>query len=188
MPGQTEEGASTVHLSFTTITRTMVEENTYSMAQEEDPRTLDDLGGDGFDDEERRRLEMVGVRTVGQFKRMTHGTDPRQMEAFLGIPVNKLQAALERSAKPAVAGHEVVQGPRGRAMLLIRGANLMKGDSPMVTIQGEPVEVVESSPRALLVRPLSHHREGQFEIDVNGERASGFFEMPRARSQEVDEP
>jgi hypothetical protein len=181
--GPNEEGASTVHLSFTTITRSMVEENTYSITQEEDPRMLDDLGGDSFDDEERRRLEMVGVRTVGQFKRMTHGTDPRQMEAFLGIPVNKLQAALERSAKPSVSGHDVVKGPRGRAMLLIRGANLMKGDTPIVTIHGEPVEVVESSPRALLVRPLSHHVDGQFEIDVDGERTSGFFEMPSNRRE-----
>ncbi|MCA9700198.1 MAG: hypothetical protein KC431_21920 [Myxococcales bacterium] len=187
--GPNEQGASTVHLSFTTITRSMVEENTYSLAQEEDPRGLDDLGGEGFDDDERRRLEMVGVRTVGQFKRMTHGADPRQMEAFLGIPVNKLQAALERSARPAISGQEVVKGPRGRAMLLIRGANLMKGDAPRVTIQGEPVEVVEAAPNRLLVRPLSHHREGQYEVEVGDERTSGFFELPLARVQiEEDGP
>lgn len=182
--GPNETGAATVHLAFTTITRSMVEENTYSVAMEEDPRTLADLGGDGFDDDERRRLELVGVRNVGQFRRMTQGTDPKQMEAFLGIPVDKLRAALERSSRPSVSGHDVVKGARGRSMLLIRGANLMKGEVPSVKILGEPVEVVDASPTALLVRPLSHHREGQFEVEVDGERAQGFFELPRERNPE----
>jgi hypothetical protein len=72
-------------------------------------------------------------------------------------------------------------------MLLIRGANLMNGEAPRVTIQGEPVEVVEASPSRLLVRPLAHHREGQFEIQVGDERTSGFFEMPLARIQIEEE-
>lgn len=181
--GPNETGASTVHLSFTTITRSMVEENTYALAMDEDPRALDELGGQKFDDEERRRLELVGVRTVGQFRRLTEGTNPKQMEAYLGIPVNKLQAALERSARPAISSQEVVRDPRGRSMLLIRGANLMGAEKPSVRMVGDPVEVVDASPHALLVRPLSHHAEGHFEVDVEGESVQGFFELPGSRAR-----
>lgn len=176
-----EEGASTVHLSFTTITRAMVEENTMSLALEEDPRALSEIGGpQAFDDEDRRRLEMVGVRTVGQFRRLSQGADPRQMEAFIGIPVNRLRAALQRSALPAVLGQEIVSQPGRRNLLRIRGANLMKDDPPRVEIAGDAVEVLEASPLELLVRPLSTHREGQFRVHVDDDSATGFFEMPEA--------
>ena len=61
-----EAGASNVHLSLATVTRAMVEENTISFAQDEDPRSLQELGGpDMLGDEDRHQLELVGVRTVG---------------------------------------------------------------------------------------------------------------------------
>lgn len=187
-----EEGASSVHLAFTTVTRAMVEENTISIAQEEDPRSLNELGGpDVLDAEDQRRLELAGVRTVGQFRRMSEGTDPRQVEAFIGVPVNRLRAALERSARPAVLSHEVIAGPNRRKLLRIRGANLMKDGQARVRIAGDPVEVLESSPSQLLVRPLSVHREGQFEVQVGDETATGFFEMPpeeQAAETPDDEP
>ncbi len=170
-----EQGASTVHLAFTSITRAMVEENTFSLALDEDTRTLRDLGGkELLDDEERRKLDMLGVRTVGQFKRL----DPAQTEAIVGIPVNRLRAALEKSARPAVTGNRVERRP-GRHLLRIQGANLMKDEPPKVRLSGDPVEVLEASATELLVRPLSVHREGQFEIEVEeGEVATGFYELP----------
>ena len=54
--GPNEEGASTVHLNFTTITKEMVEENTFSLGMDEDPRGLQDLPGEqGFSEQDRRR-------------------------------------------------------------------------------------------------------------------------------------
>ena len=170
-----EEAASTVRLSFTSITKSMVEENTVSMSAEEDPRALESLGGaDALREEDRERLERVGVRTVGQFQRLSSGADPKSVETYLGIPVMRLQAALARAAKPAITGNEMIKGPR--RLLKVRGVNLTDGSVPEVRLSGEPVEVIESSPGELLVRPLSHHLEGPIEVFVTGERALGFYE------------
>ena len=184
-----EEGASTVQLTLTTITRSMVEENTLALSPDEDPRALTELSGpQAFDEIDRRRLELVGVRTVGQFRKLSGDTDPKQMEALLGIPVNRLRAAMERSARPVVLGHEVVPGPNRRRLLRIRGANLMKGEPPEVRIAGQPVEVLEASPSEVLVRPLSTQREGQFEVRVADDAATGFFKLPDEPGTDSPDP
>jgi hypothetical protein len=178
--GPNEEGASKVHLAFTTITRSMVEENTISVALDEDPRRLDELGGKELDDEDRHRLEMVGVRTVGQLKRLSRATTPKSVETFVGIPVMRLRAALEQAARPNLTGAEPVA--RGdRRLLRLRGVNLASEGQPQVTLSGEPVEVIEASDEEILVRPMSHHREGQVEVRVAGASALGFYELPEAR-------
>jgi hypothetical protein len=174
-----EDGASTVHLSFTTITRSMVEENTVALTLDEDPRSLRDLGGGQvLDDDDRRRLELVGVRTVGQFRRLSAGADPRQVEAYLGIPVNRLRAALERSAQPAVLGHEVISRRDRDHLLRIQGANLDRNGPPAVRVDGRPAEVLEASATELLVRPLAMARRGHFEVACGDDVATGFFELP----------
>jgi hypothetical protein len=180
--GPNEEGASTVHLAFTTITRSMVEENTISLALDEDPRRLDELAGKQFNDEDRHRLEMVGVRTVGQLKRLSQGTDPKSVETFAGIPVMRLRAALEQAARPNLTGVEAVA--RGdRKLLKIRGVNLSADQPPEVMLSGEPVEVLEASDQELLVRPMSHHQEGQVEVRIGTASALGFYELPGAATR-----
>lgn len=176
-----EQGASTVHLSFTTITRAMVEENTLSLALDEDPRGLDELKGQqSLDAGDRHRLEMLGVRTVGQLKRLSAETSPKSVETFIGIPIMRLQAALQQASKPAVIGTDVV--PHGnRRLLRIHGANLSAEGMPEVLLSGEPVEVLEASDNHLLVRPMSHHQEGQLEVRLGDARATGFYEMPEAQ-------
>jgi len=173
-----EDGASTLHLSFTTITRAMVEENTVAFSLEDDPRALTDLAGhQDLHDDDRRKLELVGVRTVGQLKRMTEGTDAKQMGALLDIPVNRMQQLLLQSSRPVVVASEPVRQPQGRDLLRIRGANLTDGQPPRVFISGDRVEVLESRPNELLVRPLSHHQEGELEVHVGERRAEGFYEL-----------
>ena len=172
-----EEGASTVHLSFTTITRAMAEENSLSLGLDEDPRSLSEITDGTLGEEEKRQLEMVGVRTVGQFKKLSQNTDPKQVEAYLGIPVNRLRMALERSARPAVIAQEAIKGPDDRPLLRIRGANLGKSQKPRVLLSGEAVEVLEASDTELLVRPMQHHREGPMTVDVDGQQAEGFYHL-----------
>src|SRR5262245_6232536 len=171
-----EEAASTVRLTFTSITKSMVEENTVSLSTEEDPRALASLGGgEVLRPEDREKLDLVGVRTVGQLRRLSSGADPKSVETYLGIPVMRLQAALQQASKPAITGNEIIrQGPR--RLLKVRGVNLSDGETPEVRLSGEPVEVLESSPGELLVRPLAHHLEGQIEVFVTGERATGFYD------------
>lgn len=176
--GPNEEGASTVHLNFTTITKEMVEENTFAMGMDEDPRGLQDLPGeDAFSDQDRRRLEMIGVRTVGQLKRLSAETDPRSVETYAGIPMLRLQAALQQASRPAVSATRP-EKRGGRNLLRIHGANLSTDGIPQVLLSGEPVEVLEATPNSLLVRPMSHHREGQIEVSVGGARAMGFYDLP----------
>lgn len=177
--GPNEQGASTVHLDFTTITREMVEENTLALGMDEDPRGLRDLtGGAGFNEQDRHRLEMIGVRTVGQLKRLSQETDPKSVETFAGIPVMRLQAALRQASRPALTGTEVVWRD-GRQLLRVRGANLAAEGETEVRLAGEPVEVIEATPTSLLVRPLSSHHEGPIEVHVDGTRALGSFDLPR---------
>ncbi|MEQ1568419.1 MAG: IPT/TIG domain-containing protein [Myxococcota bacterium] len=180
--GPNEEGASTVRLGFTTITRAMAEENSVSLSAEEDPRALSDLrGGGGLEDEDRRRLELAGVRTVGQFKRLNEGTDPKSMESYLGIPVMRLQSALQRASRPTVTGTAPVQRGDGRSLLRIRGANLGEGPPVEVRLSGEPVEVLQASAHEIVVRPRAHHADGPVEVVLgSGETATGFYEITAA--------
>ncbi len=172
--GPNETGASLVKLSFTSITREMVEENTIAFQSDDDPRGLGELGG-SLSPEQRRQLDLAGVRTVGQLKRLSSGASPVEVEAYLGIPVMRLQAALRSAAQPAVLAHEVIEEPDGRTLLRIQGVNLAGKERPEVRLRGEPVEVVEAHPNELLVRPLSHHREGQIEVRIGSAMATGFF-------------
>jgi hypothetical protein len=177
--GANEEGASTVHLMFTTITRAMVEENTFSLSLDEDPRGLDELSGRQLNDTDKHRLEMVGVRTVGDLKRLSAATNPKSFETYIGIPIMKLQAALHQASRPTLTSTEPVQ--RGsRSLLRIRGVNLSADEQPEVFMSGEPVEVLEASDGELLVRPMSHHREGTLEVRVGADSATGFYELPAA--------
>jgi hypothetical protein len=176
--GPNEEGASTVHLNFTTITREMVEENTFSLGMDEDPRGLQDLAGEhGFSEQDRRRLEMIGVRTVGQLRRLSSETDSKTLETFAGVPMMRLQAALLQASRPTVTAVEPVR-QNGRQLLRVRGANLDADEGVEVRLSGEPVEVLQSSPGSLLVRPMAHHREGRVEVSVGGALATGFYDLP----------
>ena len=180
--GPNETGASTVNLEFTTITRPMIEENTYAMQDDSDARPLDTLGAASeLSDDDKLRLRRLGVRTVGQFRRLSpQGTSPGGLAAIgdmVNIPVGKLEAALRASARPSITSHEVVRRP-DETLLRVRGANLSDGIDTEVRLGGDPVEVLEARPHELLVRPLEHHRSGQIEVVVNGERATGFFRLP----------
>lgn len=178
--GPNEQGASTLHCTFTTITKSMVEENTLSLTADEDPRNLDEMGAaQDIDPAARRRLEWAGVRTVGQLKKLSQEADPKSVQAFLGIPVLQLQSLLQQASQPHVSSQEVVGNAMGVPCVRIRGANLAEGASrPEVLFSGEPVEVLEATPSQILVRPMSHHREGQIEVLVGGRRATGFYRLP----------
>lgn len=181
--GPNETGASTVNLEFTTITRPMIEENTYSALDDSDARPLDAIGPAAeLSDDERGRLRRLGVRTVGQFRRLSPEGNAglAAVGDMAGIPISKLEAALRASARPSVTGHEVVRRS-DETLLRVHGANLSDGINTEVRLSGEPVEVVEARPSAVLVRPLEHHRNGQIEIMVGGERATGFFRLPASR-------
>jgi hypothetical protein len=172
-----EDGASTVHLTLTTITRPMVEENAVAFHEDDDPRPIDDLVPmTNLGEDEQKRLDWMGIRTVGQLKQL----DPNLANAVVGLPIGQLQAALEAAARPTVRSVEPVARPEG-TILRIRGANLSDVVGPEVHLRGEPVEVLEHTPTQILARPLEHHQggEGQVEVFVGGQRATGFFRLQK---------
>jgi hypothetical protein len=173
--GPGEDSASTVHLSLTTITRPMVEENSFTVESDHDPRKIEQISQvASLDADDQRKLSWMGVRTLGQLRKL----DPIAVEATVGIPVSRLQAALEAASHPAIFTQEPVQR-HGRTLLAIHGANLSEGAAPEVRLGGSPAEVLEFRPSLLLVRPGPEQQEGQIEVVTHsGKRATGFFRLP----------
>ncbi len=178
--GPGEDAASTVHLSLTSITRPMVEENSFKVERDQDSRGLEQIAQvASLDADDQRKLSWMGVRTIGQLRKL----DPIAVEAIAGIPISRLQAALEAASHPAVTAQEVVERA-GRTLLAIHGANLADGTAPEVRLAGTPVEVLEFRPARLLVRPGAQHSEGQIEVLTRGRRATGFFHLPEKVERE----
>lgn len=175
-----EEGASTIHLNFTTITRPMVEENSTTVQEDPDPRGIDELrSGANYDEATQRKLEWMGIRTVGQLKQLSQQGDARRVAAMSGIPALNLQALLAASARPAITGSGILAHADGGPVLKIQGANLSDEAGAEVFLDGDAVEVLEYRPDHLIVRPREHHREGPVEVLVGGNRATGFFRLPQ---------
>lgn len=159
-----DKEASVFHLVFTAITRPMIEENAvqFSAENDEDPG-LDSLG-DSLGEEERRRLEWIGVRTVSKLREIQSEGIERSIGRITNtnLSPDRIRAALARSSRPMVSDVEADNAPldtSGLGRLRVRGRNLLReGRAPDVTIGGERVQVVRASEKELLLAP---HR-GQF--------------------------
>jgi hypothetical protein len=109
-PGANEAGASSVHIGFTTITRPMIEENTAELAMTRGPT----LGEAGLSDDERRRLEHIGVRTTAELARLKGSAGTAGISRLADIPVDRLKAALS-FGRPQVRAVRPVAPPRAQA-------------------------------------------------------------------------
>lgn len=93
-----EEGASTIRLGFTTITRPMIEENTVSLAMTGSPQ-LEEMG---LDEDERKRLENLGVRNAAQLQNLQKQVRSSSgVSRLTGIPAERLRKMLS-FGKPQV--------------------------------------------------------------------------------------
>jgi len=91
--GPNETGSSTVRLSFTTITKPMIEENTISLAMTRSP-SLSEIG---LDEAERQRLEQIGARNAAQLERLGQSTGARAVSRWSGISAERLRQAVTQS-------------------------------------------------------------------------------------------
>lgn len=98
--GPADAGASVMRLSFTTITRPMIEENTFEV--EAGDVTLDEALGDDVSEEERRRLEWAGIHTVSQLRQLEEEGGKEALEQVVQIPAVRLRQALARATRPIV--------------------------------------------------------------------------------------
>jgi len=169
-PGDTE--ASTIKLTLTTITRSMVEENAVDFKAEEPQFTLREALQGHMSDEDQRRLERIGVRTVEQLTelRKTAGTDV--VARLARMPVNRLQQALMIAAAPRVTQVEA-PGPEsaanGRGGLATRvhlqAPGLRAGRIPFVRAAGQDVPIVESHEGRIVLAPHATQLGLEAEVD-----------------------
>jgi hypothetical protein len=111
--GSDDAGASVVHIGFTTVNRTMIEENTVSLSAVKSP-TLDELG---LDQEEQRKLARLGVRNADQLDELRRSTSDNTVSRYSGLPVSRLRQALAQG-QPVVQTVRPVAPEPGRPVAL----------------------------------------------------------------------
>ena len=163
--------ASMFHLVFAAITRPMIEENAMQMAADDpDDRNIDDIEDDSLSEDERRKLEWVGVRTVSKLREMEAQGGANTVQRVTGLPVNRLRAALARASAPLVdyvtpVERESGDTSEGPPLIRLRGRNLMGGGGrPHVTLGGEAMAIVSATDRELLIAPMPHQWSGELAV------------------------
>jgi len=166
-PGDSE--ASVIHLALTTITRPMMEENTPSLDAEKGPSVQEALG-DKLGEDEVRRLEWAGIRSVSQLRELQKQTGTVVIGRVSLLPVDRLRAALAAAAAPHVS--QIVAAPHNgedgasAPPLRIHGWNLRDGGVPAVRIGGRPATVLHATETELLVQPEAHADAGTVEVET----------------------
>jgi len=186
-PGETE--ASMLHVSLTTITKPMIEENTAKLALATEEPALRDVVGDQLNDDELRRLEWAGVHTVSQFVDLQEHTNADALERVAQVPAMRLRAALDRASRPRIGSvttfvprpsadpgrpastdgglfPEIRQPFADTPLIRVKGINLVRGNLPTVRIGGEKVPVLQAGKRELVLAPLAHQMSGTLEIET----------------------
>jgi hypothetical protein len=169
--GPADADASVLHLVFAAITRPMIDENAVQLAVEnKDDVPLDQLG-DALDEDERRRLDLIGVRTVSKLNELKQRGLGRSVGRITNLPVDKLEHVLARASRPMVDNVESEVTGDGnsddelRRRLRVRGRNLLKdGAPPRVSIGGTPVSVVHATDGELVLAPNAEQFAGQMSL------------------------
>jgi hypothetical protein len=169
--GPNENDASVLHLQFTAITKPMIEETSVQLAADaDDDVPLEDLG-DTLDEEDRRRLEGIGVRTVSQLNDMQKRGLGRSVGRITNLPLDKLKNVLAHATRPMVDDVQAEEAeasnatPDFRRRLKVRGKNFLKdGTPPAVAIGGRPANVLRASETEMLIDADIEQLAGQMSL------------------------
>lgn len=161
--GPADHDASLLHLSLTTVTRPMIEENAFAMdASEERIDEVKDIS-----EEDRRKLEWAGLQTVRQLKELHEQEGAATIGRMADLPVDRLRKALQKMVQPMVTRVEAEAGEGPvQKLLRIRGENLMRKQVPKIEIEGEPVSVLQANEREVLLAPKAHQFGGVLTIET----------------------
>lgn len=164
--GPRDHDASLLHLTLTTVTRPMIEENAFPMdASEERIDEVKDIP-----EEDRRKMEWAGLQTVRQLKELHDQSGTATIGRMTDLPVDRLRKALQKMSQPMIARVEAEPGQTPAEKLLrIRGENLMRRQVPKVDIEGEPVSVLNATDRELLLAPKAHQFAGVLTVETEPE-------------------
>src|SRR5260370_10106505 len=103
--GPSDGDASILHLSLTTVTRPMIEENAFAMdASEERIDEVKDIP-----EEDRRKLEWAGLQTVRQLRQLHEESGEESIGRMANLPVDRLRKALQKMSQPTVARVEAAE-------------------------------------------------------------------------------
>jgi hypothetical protein len=161
--GPGDHDASLLHLSLTTVTRPMIEENAFPMDANEE--RLDEVKE--IPEEDRRKLEWAGLQTVRQLKELHEQSGTATIGRMADLPVDRLRKALQKMSQPMVSRVDAEAGESpAQKLLRIRGENLMRRQAPKVEIEGEPVSVLSATERELLLAPKPHQFSGRLTIET----------------------
>lgn len=161
-PGESE--ASSIKLQLTTITKPMIEENSVDYSTEDPKFTLREALAGEISEDEQRRLERIGVRTVQQLNELKQKAGTDVIARLSRMPVNRLQQALMRAAAPRVSKVERGEdGGEGRVHLMAPG--LRPGRLPRVRAAGESVPVIAAQDGAVVLAPLASQLGLDAEVD-----------------------
>ena len=167
--GPADADPTVLHLVFTAITRPMIDENAVQLAVDDSNDVpLSELG-DALDEEERRRLEGIGVRTVSKLNELKKRGLGGSVGRITRLPVEKLEGVLSRAARPMVNDIASEDGSDSsdelRQRLRIKGRNMLRdGTPPRVSIAGRPVSVVQASDNELVLAPDLDQMAGQMSL------------------------
>ncbi|GAB1595829.1 hypothetical protein [Lysobacter claricitrinus] len=166
-PGEAE--ASTIKLALTTITKAMVEENAIDFKAEDPKFNLKEALGDQITDDDQRRLERIGVRTITQLNELKASAGTDVIARLSRMPVNRLQQAMMRAAAPRVTRVESnSQGDR----VHITAPGLRAGRLPLVRAAGSAVPVIAASDGEIVLAPMAMQLGCEAEVDFgDGESA-----------------
>ncbi len=161
--GPSDQDASVLHLSLTTVTRPMIEENAFAMdAKEERIDEVKDIP-----EEDRRKLEWAGLQTVKQLKQLHDQEGAASIGRMADLPIDRLRRALQKMVQPMVSRVETADGENpAQKLLRIRGQNLMRQQVPKVQIEGEPVSVLQANEHEVLLAPKAHQFGGVLSIET----------------------
>jgi hypothetical protein len=177
-----DAGASVVHIGFTTVNRTMIEENTVSLSAVKSPN-LDELG---LDEQERRQLERLGVRNAAQLDNLRRTTGESTVARFSGMPVSRLREALSQgrpsiqtvtpvpaAADPVATSPHPIPADEVPAPSTIR----IPPRTRRIVVGGprlnEVVQQAQLGGRSLEMRPV----EGGVEVDLGDDASDGTLEL-----------
>jgi hypothetical protein len=158
-----DHDASVLHLTLTTVTRPMIEENAFAMdATEERIDEVKDIP-----EEDRRKLEWAGLQTVRQLKQLHEQEGAATIGRMADLPIDRLRKALQKMVQPMVSRVDVEDGESpAQKLLRIRGQNLMRQQVPKVQIEGEPVSVLQANDHEVLVAPKAHQFGGMLSLET----------------------
>ncbi|GAB3389066.1 hypothetical protein [Lysobacter fragariae] len=160
-PGESE--ASTIKLSLTTITKSMVEENAIDFKAEDPKFSIKEALGDKISDDDQRRLERIGVRTITQLNELKASAGTDVIARLSRMPVNRLQQALMNAAAPRVTrvDHNESEGSR----VHMQAPGLRANRLPRVFAAGQSVPVVAAQDGQIVLQPLAVQMGCEAEVD-----------------------